>query len=70
MVPVTSPPKVYHHLFGLVGVEGKIVYCAPGCKLLHLLSVRRLVIVGDKSDNCGVICELNDVITVETSRAV
>ena len=59
MVTVTSPPKVYHHLLGLVG---KLLCCAPGCQLLRLLSVRQLVTVGDKSDNGDVSCELGDVV--------
>ena len=68
MVLLTSPPKVYHHVLGLV--EGKIACCAPGCQLHHLLSVHQLVTVGHKSNNDGVICKLNDVVAVDTSRAV
>lgn len=51
---VTSPPELYH----LLGLMGKIVFCAPGGQLLHLFSVSQLII-GNETSNCRVISQLD-----------
>ncbi len=54
------PPEVYYHLHSFEHVELQIVVTAPDSQLLNLLSVSRLVTVLDETDDCGVICNLQE----------
>ncbi len=67
---LASPPKIYDHLLRLIGVAGQVVHCAAGCKFLHLFPVCRFIIVGNKADNSVIVCELDDMIAVETDSTV
>lgn len=69
MLISARPPEVYYDLLCLIGVEVQIVRCAPGCQLLYLFPVCRLIIISNKGDNSGIICELDDMVAVKTSRS-
>ncbi len=53
-------PEVYYHLYSFERVQLQVVVTAPDSQLLNLLSVSRLVSVLDETDDCGVICKLQE----------
>ncbi len=54
-------PEVHDHLQSFDRVELQVVVIAPDSQLFNLLSVSRLVTVLIEADNCGVICELQEL---------
>ncbi len=54
-------PEVHDHLYCFERVQLQVVMTAPDCQLLNLLSVSRLVSVLDETDDCGVICKLQEL---------
>ncbi len=53
-------PEVYYHLYSVERVQLQVVVTAPDSQLLNLLSVSRLVSVLGETDDCGVICKLQE----------
>ncbi len=54
-------PEVHDHLHSFERVELQVVKTAPDGQLLNLLSVSRLVTVLDETDQCGVVCKLQEL---------
>lgn len=54
--------EIDQHFFSFICIDGEVVGSAPHCKLLHLLPVRRLIIVSDEANHCCIICELDNVV--------
>ncbi len=54
-------PEVHDHLHCFERVKLQVVKTAPDSQLLNLLSVSRLVAILDETDDCGVICELQEL---------
>ncbi len=52
-------PKVYH-LHSFEHIQLQIVVTEPESQLLNFLSVSRLVAVLHETDDCGVICKLQE----------
>ncbi len=48
-------PEIHHQLLGLVDVEGEVVLLTAFSQVTHLLSVGRLIVVGDQAYHCCVI---------------
>ncbi len=46
------------------------MHCAPSCEFIHLFPVCRFIIVGNKADNSGIVCELDDMVTIKTGSTV
>ncbi len=65
--PVSS--EVHHHLLGL-HIDAEVVSSAPLHQVFHLLSVFRLIIVGDASHYCCVIRKLHYMAARVSRRAV
>ncbi len=65
--PVSS--EVHHHLLGL-HIDAEVVPSAPLHQVFHLLSVFRLIIVGDASHYCCVIRKLHYMAARVSRRAV
>lgn len=53
---VASPPEVHYYLLSLQYINVEIVCSAAVHKIVHLLSVFRLVVVGDQSNHSSIIC--------------
>ncbi len=53
-------PEVHDHLHSFERFQLQVVVTAPDSQLLNLLSVSRLVSVLDETDDCGVICKLQE----------
>ncbi len=53
-------PEVHYHLNSFERVQLQVVVTAPDSQLLNLLSVSRFVSVLDETDDCGVICKLQE----------
>ncbi len=53
-------PEVHDHLHCFERVQLQVVKTAPDSQLLNLLSVSRLVAILDETDDCSVICELQE----------
>ncbi len=54
-------PEVHDHLHSFERVKLQVLKTAPDSQLLNLLSVSRLVTVLDKTDQCGVVCKLQEL---------
>ncbi len=54
-------PEVHNHLHSFERVKLQFVKTAPDSQLLNLLSVSRLVTILDESDQCGVVCKLQEL---------
>ncbi len=52
-------PEIHHQLLGL-DVEWEVVLLTPFSQGTHLLSVGRLIVVGDQAYHCCVICKFED----------
>jgi len=55
-----SLPEVHDHLLSLADIEGEVIALAPCCQVPDLLSVGGLIIVGDETQDGGVIRKLKD----------
>ncbi len=53
-------PEIHHQLLGLVDVEWEVVLLAPFSQGTHLLSVGRLIVVGDQAYHRCVIGKFDD----------
>ncbi len=53
-------PVIHHQLLGLVDVEWVVVLLTPFSQGTHLLSVSRLIVVGDQAYHRCVICKFGD----------
>ncbi len=53
--------EVHDHLHCFERVKLQVVKTAPDSQLLDLLSVGRLVTVLNEADQCGVVCELQEL---------
>ncbi len=53
-------PEIHHQLLGLVDVEGEVVLLTPFSQGTHLLSVGRLIVVGDQAYHRCVISKFDD----------
>ncbi len=53
-------PEVHYHLYNFERVQLQVIVTAPDSQLLNLLSVSRLVSVLNETDDCGVICKLQE----------
>ncbi len=53
-------PEVHYHRYSFERVKLQVVVTAPDSKLLNLLSVSRLVSILDETNDCGVICKLQE----------
>ncbi|MEQ2238572.1 hypothetical protein ILYODFUR_034544 [Ilyodon furcidens] len=53
-------PKVPHHLHSLEWVKFQVFLTTPMYQLIHLLSLCRLTIVLDQTNNSCVICKLQE----------
>ncbi len=49
------------HLHSFERVQLQVVKTAPNSQLLNLLSVSRLVSILDEADQCGVVCNLQEL---------
>ncbi len=49
------------HLHSSERVQLQVVKIAPNSQLLNLLSVSRLVSILDEADQCGVVCNLQEL---------
>lgn len=68
VVVIANSPKIYHHLFCFVHIEGKFMKSATCCKLLHFQPVCRLVVVTNKTHHhCCVVGILNNVFGADSS---
>ncbi len=54
-------PEVHDHLHCFEHVQLQVVKTAPDSQLLNLLSVSRLIAVLDETDDCSVVCELQEL---------
>ncbi len=54
------PPEIHHQLLYLVDVEWEVVLLTPFSQGTHLLSVGRLIVVGDQAYHRCVICKFED----------
>ena len=59
-VPSRVPPEVHNQLFCFAYIGGEVVYLAPHHQRAYLLSVGRLIIVGNQAYYCHVVSELDD----------
>ncbi len=55
------PPEVHGHLHSLERVELQVVKTTPDSQLFNLLSVSRLVTVLNETNQCGVVCKLQEL---------
>ncbi len=53
--------QVHIHLHSFERVKLQVDKTAPDSQLLKLLSVSRLVTVLDEADQCGVVCQLQEL---------
>ncbi len=53
-------PEIHHQLLGLIDVEWEVVLITPFSQGTHLLSVGRLIVVGDQAYHRWVICKFDD----------
>ena len=65
-----SHPVVHNQLLSFAEVELEVVVLAPRCQGSHLLSVRRLVAVGDQADDGRVVSNLDDGVGAVCGHAV
>ena len=65
-----SLPLVHNQLINFAEVELEVVVLAPRCQGSHLLSVRRLVAVGDQADDGRVVSKLDDGVGAVCGHAV
>ncbi len=56
----TLSPEIHHQLLGLVDVEGEVVLLTPFSQVTHLLSVGRLIVVGDQAYHCCVVSKFDN----------
>ncbi len=54
-------PEVHDHVHYFECVQLQVNKSAPDSQLLNLLSVCRLVTVLDETDQCGVVCKLQEL---------
>ncbi len=60
MLGLVLCPEVHHRLLGLVDVEGEVVLLTPFSQVTHLLSVGRLIVVGDQAYHRCVVSKFVD----------
>lgn len=53
--------EVHNHLNSLKSIQLKVVFAAPGHQLLHLLSVCRIIAIRNETDQCCVVCKLEEL---------
>lgn len=63
-------PRMHNNFLGLFGVQYQVVVNTPPWQGLHLLLVWGLIVVCNMSNNCYIICELNDGVGVLCRLAV
>ena len=53
--------QVHYHLHSLERVELQVDLTVPDHQLIHFLLICRLVTILDETNNCGVVCKLQEL---------
>ncbi len=67
---LTSPLKSMTISFVLLVLRARLCIVHQAVRFLHLFPVCRFIIVGNKTDNSGIVCELDDMVTIKTGSTV
>ena len=70
MIPPLPLPEVHNHLLSFADVKGGVVVLAPCSQVPYLLSVFSVIIVGDETQDGGVIRKLKDDVGVVSGHAI